>query len=47
LEHGTNREIPEEEFRAHVWYNVTSHSDPEDAHVYVRIEPISPPKEQP
>jgi len=45
LEYGTNREIPQEEFNAHNWYNVTSHSDPEDAHVYVKIEPrIYPPR---
>jgi hypothetical protein len=37
LEWQTRREIPLDEFRLYLWYDVTSMSDPEDAHVYVRV----------
>lgn len=37
LEHGTNREIPPEEFAAYKWYNVTSIRDPPDVHVWIRM----------
>ena len=36
LDYKTRQEIPEEEWRKYVWLDVTSMSDPEDAHVYAK-----------
>lgn len=38
LEHSTRREIPAAEFASSNWYNATSSDDPDDCHVWIKVE---------
>jgi hypothetical protein len=36
LDYHTKQKIPDAEWQAWNWYNVTCRNDPQDAHVYIR-----------